>query len=258
MKWMSLWSRFGLASLCAAAVLLVVQSLAWLQGGQVLNLELLRPVTRLVTAVDLKGARLPTPWPGLNEIILTFGMLWLFIGGVLLVWQLLWLMMRKQAARSVGAAPPVLLPAKQDAMLRAIGRTVLGVVLLGVALGELMNATRGMRQPQQIADLLVTPMIPVALSGLQIGAAMFLMVGQKLRSAAWVCLLATLPQLAAHPMRGASASRLEPALALFIAQLGLVAALLLLLGSLPRAAPAAAAKPAGAPAPKPAAPAGAH
>jgi hypothetical protein len=258
MKWMSLWSRFGLASLCGAVVLLVVQSLAWLQGGQVLNLELLRPITRLVTAVNLRDARLPTPWPGLNEIILTFGVLWLGIGGMLLVWQLLWLMMRKQAARSVGAAPPMLPPAKQDAMLRAIGRTVLGVVMLGVALGEVMHGTRGMRQPQQLADLWVPEMIPVALCGLQIGAAMFLMAGQKLRSAAWVCLLATLPQLAAHPIRGSSASRLEPALALFIAQLGMVAALLLLLGSLPRPAPPAAAKPAGAPAPKPAAPAGAH
>jgi hypothetical protein len=101
-------------------------------------------------------------------------------------------------------------------------------------------------------------MIPVALSGLQVGAAMFLMAGQKLRSAAWVCLLATLPQLVAQPMRGAGAGRLEPALALFIAQLGIVAALLLLLGSLPRPAPPAVAKPAGAPAPKPAAAAGAH
>ncbi len=257
MKWMSLWSRLGLASLCAALVLLVVQSLAWLQGGRVLNLEVLRPVTRLVTAVNLREAKLPTPWPGLNEIILTFGLFWLVIGGVLLVWQLLWLLLRKQAARSAGTAPPMLPPARQDAMLRAIGRTVLGVVMLGVALGELMNATRGMRQPQQIAELWAPAMIPVALCGLQISAAMFLMVGQKLRGAAWVCLLATLPQLIAHPMRGASASRLEPALALFIAQLGMVAALLLLLGSLPRPAPPAA-KPAGAPAPKPTAPAGAH
>lgn len=258
MKWMSLWSRLGLASLCAAVVLLVVQSLAWLQGGGVLNLELLRPVTRLVTAVNLKDARLPTPWPGLNEIILTFGLFWLIIGAVLLVGQLLWLMLRKQAARSAGTAPPMLPPARQDAMLRATGRTVLGMVMLGVALGELMNATRGMRQPQLLAELWVPAMIPVALCGLQIGAAMFLMVGQKLRSAAWVCLLATLPQLVAHPLRAGSARRLEPELALFIAQLGMVAALLLLLGSLPRPVPAAAAKPAGAPAPKPAAPAGAH
>ncbi len=258
MKWMSVWSRFGLAALCGSVVLLVVQSLAWLQRGRVLDLEVLRPMTRLVTAVDLHNARLPTPWPGLNEIILTFGLLWLIIGAVLLVSQLAWLMMRTQAARSVGAAPPVMPPAKRDAMLRAIGRTVLAVVMLGVALGEVMNSTQGMRQPRLLADLWVAEMIPVALCGLQIGAAMFLMAGQKLRGAAWVCLLATLPQLIAHPIRGGTASRLEPALALFIAQLGMVAALLLLLGSLPRPAPPAAAKPAGAPAPKPAAPAGAH
>ena len=255
MKWMSMWSRFGLAALCASLVLLVVQSLSWLQRGRVLDLGVLQPVTRMVTAVDLKNARLPTPWPALNEIILTFGLLWLVIGAVLLVLQLLWLTMRKQAARSVGAAPPVMPPARRDAMLRAIGRTVLAVVMLGVALGEVMNSTQGMRQPRQLADLWVVEMIPVALCGLQIGAAMFLMAGQKLRGAAWVCLLATVPQLLAHPIRGASASRLEPALALFIAQLGMVAALLLLLGSLPRPAAPAAAKPA---APKPAAPAGAH
>ncbi len=249
MKWMSMWSRFGLAALCASMVLMVVQSLSWLQRGRGLDLEVLRPVTGLVTAVDLRNVRLPTPWPGLNEIILSFGMLWLIIGAVLLVLQLFWLTMRKQAARSVGAAPPVMPPARQDAALRAIGRTVLAVVMLGVALGEVMHSTQGMRQPRLLAELWVTDMIPVALGGLQIGAAMFLMAGQQLRGAAWVCLLATLPQLLAHPIRGASAGRLELTLALFIAQLGMLAALMLLLGSLPRPAPPAAAKPAGPPKP---------